>query len=285
MKFKKGSLVEVLRTEKNLYGSWFSATILAIDGDGYIVSYKLLKDPLGEVVVERVNKEKIRPQPPNQKGKRWKVGDVAEVQNNTQKPAVLGRSFEMDGHDHAFGPELACKDATLGRSFKKTRLSPEADESNRPLIRYHLVFRRFGSSNSPLVEVNNQTKPDEEINSSQHRSSEDSYQCSVASCSLNDIADCMRGSSRNSSLSSGAESAFPSLSSKKNTLPFHGHKLEGDIHKLELQAYKSTVEALFVSGPLSWEQESLLTNLRLSLHISNEEHLVQLRQLLSAQIL
>lgn len=55
-----------------------------------------------------------------------------------------------------------------------------------------------------------------------------------------------------------------------------------DVHELELEAYRSTVRALHASGPLTWEQESLLTNLRLSLNISNEEHLLQLRHLLSS---
>ncbi|KAF7075240.1 hypothetical protein CFC21_080027 [Triticum aestivum] len=55
-----------------------------------------------------------------------------------------------------------------------------------------------------------------------------------------------------------------------------------DVHELELEAYRSTVRALHASGPLTWEQESLLTNLRLSLNISNEEHLLQLRRLLSS---
>jgi hypothetical protein len=61
----------------------------------------------------------------------------------------------------------------------------------------------------------------------------------------------------------------------------YGSGLFLNIHELELQAYRSTVRALRAAGPLTWEQESLLTNLRLSLNISNEEHLLQLRHLLS----
>ncbi|XP_009775015.1 uncharacterized protein LOC107778877 isoform X1 [Nicotiana tabacum] len=54
------------------------------------------------------------------------------------------------------------------------------------------------------------------------------------------------------------------------------------IHELELHAYRCTLEALYASGPLSWEQEALLTNLRIALHISNDEHLTELRTLISA---
>lgn len=53
------------------------------------------------------------------------------------------------------------------------------------------------------------------------------------------------------------------------------------IHRLELHAYHSTLEAMYASGPLSWEQEELLTNLRISLNISNDEHLMGIKNLVS----
>ncbi|XP_029118519.1 uncharacterized protein [Elaeis guineensis] len=60
--------------------------------------------------------------------------------------------------------------------------------------------------------------------------------------------------------------------------PLHAKKaLEEEIHHLELHAYHSTMLALYASGPLSWEKEALMTNLRLMLHISNDEHLLELR--------
>ncbi|CAI9094501.1 OLC1v1030255C7 [Oldenlandia corymbosa var. corymbosa] len=49
------------------------------------------------------------------------------------------------------------------------------------------------------------------------------------------------------------------------------------IHDLELRAYRSTLKVLHASGPLSWEQESMLTNLRIMLHVSNDEHLMEIR--------
>lgn len=54
------------------------------------------------------------------------------------------------------------------------------------------------------------------------------------------------------------------------------------IHRLELHAYCSTLKAMYASGPLSWEKEELLTNLRISLHISNDEHSMELRKLVFA---
>jgi len=52
-----------------------------------------------------------------------------------------------------------------------------------------------------------------------------------------------------------------------------------EIHQLELNAYRSIIVALYASGPLSWEREALLTNLRLMLHITNDEYLFELRHL------
>uniref|UniRef100_A0A2N9EE41 ENT domain-containing protein n=1 Tax=Fagus sylvatica TaxID=28930 RepID=A0A2N9EE41_FAGSY len=53
-------------------------------------------------------------------------------------------------------------------------------------------------------------------------------------------------------------------------------------HRLGLHIYRRTLEAIYASGPLSWEQEALLTNLRISLNISNDEHLMEIRNLKSA---
>ncbi|XVE73038.1 hypothetical protein DITRI_Ditri11bG0086000 [Diplodiscus trichospermus] len=119
-------------------------------------------------------------------------------------------------------------------------------------------------------------------------STEDSDLCSVASCSFNGVDDyageISHKSLRNTPDNSDAESSFPSLCGKRDLLLSPVDKIV-DIHELELRAYKSTVEALYASGPLTWEQESLLTNLRLSLNISDEEHLLQLKHLLSPQVL
>ncbi|CAF2147426.1 unnamed protein product [Brassica napus] len=50
----------------------------------------------------------------------------------------------------------------------------------------------------------------------------------------------------------------------------------------ELYTYRSTLGDLFASGPLSWEQETSLTDLRLSLNISDDEHLMEVKNLISA---
>ncbi|KAG8058457.1 hypothetical protein GUJ93_ZPchr0002g26624 [Zizania palustris] len=60
--------------------------------------------------------------------------------------------------------------------------------------------------------------------------------------------------------------------------------LREETHSLELHAYRATLVALYASGSISWEQEALLTNLRLTLNISTDEHLSELRNLLSSPV-
>jgi hypothetical protein len=57
-----------------------------------------------------------------------------------------------------------------------------------------------------------------------------------------------------------------------------------ETHLLELHAYRATMLALYACGSLSWEQEALLTSLRLNLNISTDEHLAELRHLVSQAV-
>uniref|UniRef100_A0A0A9GBG5 ENT domain-containing protein n=1 Tax=Arundo donax TaxID=35708 RepID=A0A0A9GBG5_ARUDO len=114
----------------------------------------------------------------------------------------------------------------------------------------------------------------------------DEAECSVASCSVNDRDHFYTNGNGKRRAAGGlasrrcfpddAMSACPCTSGREE----EGHG--DDVHGLELEAYRSTMRALYASGPLTWEQESLLTNLRLSLNISNEEHLLQLRRLMAS---
>ncbi|MQL80771.1 hypothetical protein Taro_013220 [Colocasia esculenta] len=117
---------------------------------------------------------------------------------------------------------------------------------------------------------------------------EENVECSVASCSGNVLPEYAPSNSLKSCRVDArcpfddAESSYPLEPRGKYFHVAKEDKIAENVHMLELHAYKTTVKALYASGPLSWEQESLLTNLRLSLHISNEEHLLQVRNLLSA---
>ncbi|MBA0569968.1 hypothetical protein Golob_003659 [Gossypium lobatum] len=52
-----------------------------------------------------------------------------------------------------------------------------------------------------------------------------------------------------------------------------------NFHRSELHVYQQALEALYMSGPLTWEEEAKVTNLCCALNISNDEHLRELRKL------
>lgn len=116
----------------------------------------------------------------------------------------------------------------------------------------------------------------------------DSDACSVGSCSATSYDESnmppsmLDGSSQQAdSCSSGAESSCGLGEEARRK-----HSLAGDgatrSCRSELYTYRSTLGELFASGPLSWEQEASLTDLRLSLNISDDEHLMEVRSLISA---
>ncbi|CAL5443208.1 unnamed protein product [Camellia sinensis] len=116
----------------------------------------------------------------------------------------------------------------------------------------------------------------------------DNITCSVASCSItsNDSFKLRCNFSRGpvedtEGDCSDAESVCHRGFKEGNCFLPSQVELAEEIHRLELDAYRCTIEALHALGPLSWEQETLVTNLRLSLNISNDEHLMELRNLVS----
>lgn len=111
--------------------------------------------------------------------------------------------------------------------------------------------------------------------------------CSVGSCSAtsydeSNMPPCMLdGSSQQAdSCSSDAES---SCGLREEARRKHSSAGDGARRscRSELYTYRSTLGELFSSGPLSWEQEASLTDLRLSLNISDDEHLMEVRNLIS----
>ncbi|KAM7256257.1 hypothetical protein ACFE04_011998 [Oxalis oulophora] len=57
---------------------------------------------------------------------------------------------------------------------------------------------------------------------------------------------------------------------------------ESESHLSELCKYRRVVENLYATGSLSWEQEAHMMDLRCSLKVSDDEHLVILKSLMSA---
>lgn len=118
----------------------------------------------------------------------------------------------------------------------------------------------------------------------------DSDACSVGSCSVTNQS--LKNYLNNfvpvhceetDTLCSDAESSYGKGSERKSSSLPPNEEVKVSIRSLELHAYRSTLEALYASGPLSWEQEALLTNLRIMLHITNDEHLKELKHLISTK--
>ncbi|KAJ6862309.1 hypothetical protein NC652_039220 [Populus alba x Populus x berolinensis] len=141
------------------------------------------------------------------------------------------------------------------------------------------------SSNNQAVgscEMERRT-PNNFVNSLCGRSSEsndsDSDACSVGSCSVNSDSPNRLFNCVVAGKSPDADTLVVML----NLLwPWRqGRKLFPPLRRgcYKLHAYRCTLGVFYASGPLSWEQEALLTNLRISLNISNDEHLMELRNL------
>uniref|UniRef100_A0A0D9YP03 ENT domain-containing protein n=1 Tax=Oryza glumipatula TaxID=40148 RepID=A0A0D9YP03_9ORYZ len=77
---------------------------------------------------------------------------------------------------------------------------------------------------------------------------------------------------------SRTDDAEASVSGRESPAPVNDG-LKEKTHLLELHAYRATLMALYASGSISWEQEAMMTNLRLTLNISTDEHLSELRSL------
>lgn len=107
----------------------------------------------------------------------------------------------------------------------------------------------------------------------------DSDACSVGSCSIRSDSPSTYHSQERDTCSNYAESFYGSGNLENCRLP-PNEEVPSSIHRLELHAYRCTLQALYASGPLSWEQEAMLTDLRTALHISNDEHLTELRNLI-----
>ncbi|KAI9117509.1 hypothetical protein K1719_011675 [Acacia pycnantha] len=130
----------------------------------------------------------------------------------------------------------------------------------------------------------------EEYRENFERNDADEVSSSVCSCSINGynlnkarypvsvgLVEDLEGAT------SDAESTCHPRDEEGNDSLLSEEEMATEIHRLELHAYRCTIEALHASGPLSWELEALMTNLRLSLNISNDEHLMEIRNLISSE--
>lgn len=142
-----------------------------------------------------------------------------------------------------------------------------------------------------LVKPHNQTRalaayPPKFREGEEEEEDRESVASSVGSCSMDTdgLSAAISFSPIETGNTSDTESSscgYGSMKIKKLGDPRKGSEA-ADVHRLELDAYRCSIERLHASGPIiTWEQETWITNLRLRLNISNEEHLMQIRNLIS----
>lgn len=251
MKYKKGSIVEVLNTDKAPSHSWRYAQIVSHNKHKYTVRYDVYHgNQQQQEEEEHISRKFIRPCPPTVEISEHYPGDVVEVFHNLSwKMAIVSKSFNLN----LFQVRLVGSFIEIKARKSELRV-------------------RQSWQNNKWVVIGNHNKKQRYTNDSV------SVTSSVGSCSVDDkfhqnikegdIDDSDDGESV-------CEGGYFGNNKKKLGLG-------EEIHRLELKAYRRTIEALHASGPLSWEKESMVTNLRMSLHISNDEHLIHLKNLISS---
>ncbi|KAJ4789235.1 Plant Tudor-like RNA-binding protein [Rhynchospora pubera] len=290
-RFNKGSQVEVFCN-----GRWRPAEIVCGNGRTYSVRYNYcprLSSPDSNTVevacADRVPRKALRPPPPVKvKDDKWVPGDLAEVLvHGSWIPArVTGVAY---GNEYFFvslsgtGREVAVKKLNL----RKQRVW---DNGKWVTISKDSGNRMDTKKRKPPSEIFNEVGKKQRISKkvmlieNYRNSSFDNVSTlsSTGSCSTS-------GRPYQHVISSYVEDddAMSSFVPENGTFCLEKEKkireMEREAHKVELDAYHATVVALHANGCISWEQEAMLSNLRLLLNISNDEQQSVLRSLGSSR--
>ncbi|KAK4388933.1 hypothetical protein Sango_2230300 [Sesamum angolense] len=290
MRLRKGDKVEVMnKTEAPV--SWRVAEILSGNGHTYRVQYDPYPGMASEQMVETVSRKFVRPCPPLVQGIDNCIdGDIVEVfYEYAWKIAAILKSSQGGEDVTASKPSTSNQKMRFpipqlnARAKKQLQRNSVNVQDEAPCWESHMISSRPLKRMSHTVPLSLNHIMDTSKNS-------EIDACSVGSCSVTDqspnnffVPFISLACQETDTLCSDAESCYGSGSERKSSsLPLK-EEVAVSIRRLELRAYRRTLEALYASGPLSWEQEALLTNLRIMLHISNDEHLMELKHLISAK--
>ncbi|XP_076911906.1 uncharacterized protein LOC143570024 [Bidens hawaiensis] len=288
MKFQKGSKVEVMN-KTELPTSWCVAEIVSRNKYTYNLRYGCCY-----ARVENVSREFIRPCPPRSNDSHnWVAGDIVEVlDDRSWKTATLVCKVSDGAHfssrPHGFTYEIIVHKSNIrarqlwqhgqwlpiipGSNGDAKMVEPNCDSKfglQIPMPKENMYEER---DNNLLIYNDNDVGLHESSKTRLKRASPFSSEPDATNKKTNNYY----ANSDKCSIGSCSDINKDLLSS--NT----GKDEEVGVHGLELHAYRFTLEALYASGPLSWDKEALLTNLRINLHISNDEHLKELRNLISS---
>ncbi|KAJ4789238.1 Plant Tudor-like RNA-binding protein [Rhynchospora pubera] len=289
VRLKKGSKVEVFCTSKTIpKGFWRPAQIVCGNGHTYTVRYNYLSSSPNHMSdLEKVQRKAIRPCPPvKEKLVKWAVDDIVEVfvHGSWKVGRVAGVAYgnnfyfvTLMGH----GRELAVKTSNLRRRHlwqdNKWILMKNDSGHNEMKKQKSGAMWSEGVSKEPQL-ANGKVMLGERCGYNLCRS--ESTVSSTGSCSTSGRPDHYPVFSycEDDAVSSFVPVRETSLCEKEED----GH-MEKEAHKLALDAYHATMVALHAKGFISWEQEEMLSNLRLSLNISIDEQQSVLRSLASSR--
>ncbi|CAA0371630.1 unnamed protein product [Arabidopsis thaliana] len=203
--------------------------------------------------------------------------DWAEsAESCTRSPKKI-RSLEEEGHQHWFASSSAQKVYNDSSERRGVELYVKAS-CNENKSGFRQMVRVRSKKFSECVGTGNSVS----------NSCYDTDASSVGSCSPISYDESDKPTSfldGADSCSSDAESSKEASGCRDEARRKHSLSGNGSVVRScrpELYTYRSTLTKLFASGSLSWDQEASLTDLRLSLNISNDEHLMELRNLKSA---
>ncbi|EOA21971.1 hypothetical protein CARUB_v10002476mg [Capsella rubella] len=317
MRFRKGAKVEVLSKSSVPSGAWRSAEIISGNGHYYTVMYD--RD---DVAVRVPRKSMRPQPPRLQVLDSWAPGDILEVfESCSWKMAIVSKVLEKGSFlIRLLGSSLKFKvaksDIRVRQSWQdnewimigqgtsrlsaqtstgelRRKVNPKGDyissESKDKLDESGVLLSKgLKKRTYSLVEPHIQTRalaayPPKFREGEEEEEDRQSVASSVGSCSMDtDGLSAVSFSPIETGNTSDTESSSCGYRSMKIKKLERKSSEAADVHRLELDAYRCSIERLHASGPIiTWEQETWITNLRLRLNISNEEHLMQIRNLIS----
>ncbi|KAM7259795.1 hypothetical protein ACFE04_015536 [Oxalis oulophora] len=319
MRFRltEGSIVGVLSRK----GAWICGNIVSGNDQTYTVRYHdQYRTSSGRIVEEKVPRTAIRPRPPNVIGaKNWVAGDFVEVfHHQSWKTAkvikvtgfghfyvrliesshevrahrsnlirarqcwhngnwfVLGRLEEdcSKQHDSCFARSLgpSCTSGFL-EAAKRPKIM-EKDASDQKVDAFVSSHKKMGENHMHRGFDNN----DYYVLDSRIPVETVSCSSSVGSCSVNgsEFCDFSHRYKIEDYNSDDAESSSGGRYEEESKLGVIGQSSK-------LHAYRAVLEALYASGPMSWDEQEKMMDLRNALNISDDEHLKEIRNLISAK--
>ncbi|GLJ17450.1 hypothetical protein SUGI_0303820 [Cryptomeria japonica] len=301
--------VEACSNEPGFAGAWFEGVIVSQEGGMYRVQYDKFETDEGYPLIEELHYCQLRPRPPEMNIINWAAGDQIEVLDKdcwwegVISKVLLRKQYRV--YFPCYGNCMRCHYSNIRpkQEWKNGKWSLSLPVRKRNTSKQGNAFAES------TYEVDECFHREECVKIKQFRCSKLAQHIDRGTLHAKGIfvdASLMNTDYKDYFVSTTeSHTAFALacqderdkvVNKRKSTyyhtteLPTHrenqnknGIHLADDhnvsLHKLELFAYHSVLQAFHAQGSLSWEREILLTNLRFELHISCQEHTYMLEQL------